>query len=419
MSIFNKVLKSYMYKKISQATNAGYDVTSSTDRSGLTITFEGYVEKMSMVIEAVTGFVSSCMNEVDEDTFEISKEQMIEYYANLLVYIDNLNSDFMDKTLLNIYFSPFDVLVEFDSISYNSVKSFISNFLQNMKMEILAQGNITKDQTLAVVKIIQNNLKCEPFIDIFEPVRRCYHLPVGTSVIRIKSLLTNDDNSIFKNHYQVGRDTLRARCFTRIIEAILSPKAFDYLRTKEQLGYTVDLQLVAKGNAIAIELVVSSQEHKHPFTEVSRKMDLFMNEIAKAAMEELSDADFESVKQARLERLLAEHLDLTSESKSNWHEIKLQEYVFNRLELAAKITETITKSDLQEFFKSFTQPDNMRRLCVHVIGNLPDNSETADEPSDFEIKYLTDKLTEEENIITNIENFRNELYLFTIEGFQK
>lgn len=413
MKIFETVLDFYLKKKLSQAASAGYHVTTSADRSGILLTFHGFNDKLVMLIDMVASYLRNCIFEADESTFNTLKEDLKESYSEKLMKSNGLNGETTERVLLFNHYTLHDVYSEISKVSFEDLREFSSKFFQKMKMEILSQGNITKNQTVNVVKILQSNLSSEPLIDLPEMRTRCYELPQGSSVIRVKSFLLSDDNTIIKNFYQIGTDTLRKRSLAKLVEAILNPKAYDYLRSKEQLGYAVACQLEKKGGTIGLSVIVLSQEHKHPFTEVQQKMKTFISEVARKTFEDLTDEDFENFKDSRIKKLLAEDLDLATEVANNWYEVKEQDFVYDRLELAANVTRTLTKSELQEFFKTFTQPDNMRMLNVQVIGNMQ-TEETSTEnikDKDLVIQLMTEKVTEDENVITNIDALREQMFL--------
>lgn len=196
----------------------------------------------------------------------------------------------------------------------------------------------------------------------------------------------------------------------------MDPRAFENLRTKEQLGYSVEVAFEGGNTHIfGLCLKVSSQEHKHSYSKVCEKMEIFTSEVAKKAIEELTDEDFEAFKDARIKMLSAEDLDLESEVRRNWGEIKIHRFMFNRVELAAKLTKNLTKINLIECFKSFTQPENMRKLCIQVIGN----KKTDESPDlDFTVRFKDEKLSDNENVITDIEDFKKNLFLHPVVQFK-
>ena len=204
----------------------------------------------------------------------------------------------------------------------------------------------------------------------------------------------------------------------KLIQTILEPNAFDYLRNIEQLGYSVGVAQSSYAEVLGFKIWASSQEGKNPYIKVLEKLDIFMHEIAKKAIEELTDEDFEKVKKARINELDAEDIRISQEVNRNWNELKNFEVMFNRKDAVSVTTKTITKLELQEMFTSFTQPENMRRLSVQVIGNQKNEDSDSDNEiiKNQEMTYavLTEKSSENENLIENIEDFQKNLVLYPV-----
>ena len=238
-----------------------------------------------------------------------------------------------------------------------------------------------------------------------------YQLPLGTNVLRVKSCMLTTGNSEIEIIYQRGPYTIRKNCLMQLLEAILQPHAFDYLRTKEQLSYSVGVAADKYADILGFDIYVSSQEDKNSCDKVSAKIENFMNEVANKVIEELTDEDFENFKHARVSVLHSDDLDIDNEIYRNWNEIVNNDFMFNRVEVVSDVTKTLTKLELQEFFKSFTQPENMRRLNVQISGNY---ASPANDSEDKIFELIPTKLTEDEHLITNIEEFQKNLILYPV-----
>lgn len=420
MKVFRKVLNFYLQKQLSQATNAGYQASIYSDDHGLIMEFTGYSDKTTKLIDIVTSFLPTCLDSADSSVLETIKRDMKETFNENLTSTYTLNSDYSRKILLDHHYLDRDLHNAVDDITLETLRDFVPKFFRHMKIQVMAHGNMTKGQVLKNLNLIQTNLNCEMLMDQYEVKDRCYQMPLGASVIRMKALLKNDDNSCIRDYYQIGLDTLRTRCAARLIVIILNPKAYDYLRSKEQLGYGVACQFAENGGIIGLNVIVLSQEQKHSYAKVCEKMEIFMKEVARKTIEEMTDEEFENFKDSRIKTLLAEDLDLESEARIFWSEIKDQEYIFNRKELAAKVTKELTKADLQKFFKSFTQPENMRKLSVQVIGHATSGVEMKpnDNERELNVEFITEKISEYENVFSNIEEFQRDLLLHPVVKFK-
>lgn len=228
--------------------------------------------------------------------------------------------------------------------------------------------------------------------------------------------MPNAENSTLNNFYQIGPYTIRNESLLQLLVSILSPKAFDFLRTKEQLGYDVGVYAEDFAGVWGLSVFVTSQESKNNFLHVLEKLETFMEIMAPKVLEELSDEDFSTFVEARVKLLTTEDLDVDDEHQKNWTEISKQKYLFNRSQVVAAETAALTKEEVQEFFKSFTAPENIRRLSVQVIGNKKGEEAPKEvaENAKLKIEFLKEKLNEDENLITSLEDFQNKMFLYPV-----
>lgn len=129
-------------------------------------------------------------------------------------------------------------------------------------------------------------------------------------------------------------------------------------------------------------------------------------------MEDLTDEEFETLKSNMIKDKKTKDNSISEESSRNWIQITNTEHIFNIQEISIKALESITKTELQEIFKSFTQPENARILNVHVIGDAEANVE------EFKIDVIKEKLKEDEDIVTDIEEFKQSMNLHPIVMFE-
>lgn len=237
-------------------------------------------------------------------------------------------------------------------------------------------------------------------------------LPSGLSTLRLQSLRPNDDNTQIENFYQVGPETLEVISLSTILCKFLDGKAFEYLRTKNQLGYVVSLNFTNIQKVVGISLIVVSQEKKHKFIDVYLKMDEFINEIAVSALDNMTEIDLENVTNAIIKDLMAPDLTLASEVAQNYDEISKYTYDFDKKQKIAELTKNVTKLKLQEFYRQIFNKQEMRQLSVQIIGNVDDETEYESTEKIADYKIFTEKLSIDEHLVQDPVEFRNSLKLY-------
>ncbi|CRK88532.1 CLUMA_CG002282, isoform A [Clunio marinus] len=414
LSFFTNFATSKIVEKFSSAFNAGLNIQIKKTQTGLHVAFKGYNEKLHLLIDSVIKEITKLIEEVDEEKFEMVKDQIKKSHRTMLQSSITLSNELIPKVLQHNFWLIYEKYKIIDNVKLEDIQKFSTKFFRHMKVQVLVQGNITKAQSLDIFKELENNLTCEPLEGEYELKPRGYQLPKGKSVLRMKSLMLNDENSATIVYVQSKKETIRDRCLLKLLEKMLDVKAFEQLRSKEQLGYRVGADVLVKGGVLGFSIYVSSQESKHHYSKVLKRIEVFFNETAPKIIEELADDEFEKLKDARMKLLTAQDLDLEAEVTKNWSEIYRHSYMFDKNELSTKVTKNLTRTDLKDFFESLTSPENLKKLIVQVVGCSENciTTETQEKGRELNLEYIAEKLSDDENIITDIELFRSSLFLY-------
>lgn len=79
-----------------------------------------------------------------------------------------------------------------------------------------------------------------------------------------------EENSVVEDYYQVGMSadaTAEEKAAADLFEQIFSEPCFDTLRTKEQLGYTVNSGVRLTHGVLGFVILVQSSRHPPPFVD--------------------------------------------------------------------------------------------------------------------------------------------------------
>lgn len=410
------MLDRHLKKITSQSESAGLFLTTNVGRQSFSLFFNGFNDKMETFVEMVLSEMKAFIENMDQSVFNLVKNDLKKGYRNSLQNNKHLCNELLTEIVKHDYYTDIELYEEIDNVSFESLQKFVQKFFQNLKIQVLVQGNMTKSHALKLVNILQTHIACEPLDDEYELLVRNYALPTGTNVLRTKSLRPNNDNTYTEFFHQVLDVTLRSRSLCQLVASILDPKAFHYLRNQEQLGYSVGIRYFHSEGIIGLATHVISQERKHRYSKVQSKMESFISEVAKNVIEELTEEEFETFKESRIKSLLADFSSAQAEATANWKEITQQDYIFDRYELSAKVTGSLTKQDLLDFFNSTTQ-ENFRKLSIAVIGSAQQSEVEGKKNEELKAQLITDKLTENENVIADIEEFRNRLELQPVLKF--
>lgn len=155
---------------------------------------------------------------------------------------------------------------------------------------------------------------------------------------------------------------LQGSVFTALLVRMLNPKVFEDLRTKQQLGYIVQLSNMEGRRFQKLRLLVQT-EFEAP--EVRARIERCWKRQLQWVLEEMDEAEFQHQKQG-LGSLLAEApKNLNEEFNRFWVEVTRRRYDFQRRQ---KKLELLRAAELQAFRDFVAQLDAAPRIGSH--GNL-------------------------------------------------
>lgn len=286
-------------------------------------------------------------------------------------------------------------------------KEFL-NFLKSFKIKILIQGNFTKAQALKVTEDIMKNLNqedCRPEPSIKLEVNQ---FPLGSSYLRVKSLMPKDKNSVIKNYYQIGSFSTEAESLVELLAKVMREPLFNFVRTKEQLGYSVSCSNKNDEGVLGFTIAVETQEKRHSAWSVDKKIETFLQNFV-MFLENMEDKNFEIMKRSIISQKRSPDISLEDEVDRNWTEIKESSFKFDRRNIEALQMELLNKTDLLIFFKEHFAPDKVRKLSVQIIANADDEDDALLRHGFIHLEFLTD---DHHNTIKSIAQVKNSLTAF-------
>lgn len=282
-------------------------------------------------------------------------------------------------------------------------KEFLLKFLKSFKIKVLVEGNLTKVQASAITQNILKNLNQETGMMKQTKVSEASQIPVGSTYLLAKSLLPNDKNSIIKNYYQIGASTFESECLLELLVKVMREPLFNFIRTKEQLGYSVSCSNKNDDHMLGLTIAVECQEKRHSSWNVDSKIESFLQSFA-STLALLKEEDFALIKRSIIAQRRSPNADLESELNRNWNEIRENTFQFNRRDIEALQLELLKKEDLAIFFNEHFF-SNKRKLSVQVVSNAGDDDLLL-QHGFIHLDLITD---DTHNTIKNIAQFKNSL----------
>ena len=394
--MYCELVKDALVEYSYDAELAGLDYGLASFSLGLCIDVSGYSDKMYVLLEKVLESMRDL--KVEPDRFRIVKERVLRGYRNWVFQQPYRQvADFTswlgkEKGWINEQY-----LAELVPLQPEDISTFYPQVLQQMNIELLAHGNIYKEDALRMTQLVESTLKPRSFHQSQWQVRRNLVFPEGTDYTYRRNLADPANvNHCIEYYLFVGSVTDRRLRAKLILLAQMTDEAgFDQLRTKEQLGYIVFTGARIAATTMGYRVIIQSER---PTEYLEERINAFLASFAKS-LDTMPQEEFESHKKSLINKRLEKLKNLEQESARFWDHITSEYFDFLQVEEDVKHLRPLTKSDLVEFFNHYIHPTSSTRakLSVHLIAQATpkalagDISETEQKSklTSLLIKYLT------------------------------
>eukprot|EP00899_Mesostigma_viride_P003587 jgi/Mesvir1/13229/Mv12754-RA.3 len=337
----------------------------------LELKLNGFSDKLPVyadqIFQAVAGLV------VKQDRFEVVREELARAIKNTnLKPMKHVSSTRLHAIKVESWHVD-QLLPHVESCTAADVQEYFPQYLAQAHVEGLVHGDLPESEAQAILASFLKHVMPEAAQGRPAPT------PVLERVVRLKSGVEqrfvfpaknkSEDNSAVENYFQIAPETSHPNLYALagLLEQALHEPFFDQLRTKEQLGYTVDCGMRCTHGVVGFALRVQSATHGPEH--INSRMTSFLVE-AVARLRDMSPAEFDKHRAALISAKKRKPTCMLEASDRQWEQIWERRYDFDHRAREVSVLETLTLADLQAFFATYLAPDapQRRRLMINVYG---------------------------------------------------
>lgn len=414
------ILKYHLVENLYPATIANLSYDCLATEKGLSFQISGYNEHLHKIIETITKCCTELSNKITEKEFNIFVEQQSNIYYNTFIDVKTLAKDLRLTIIETKHCSALNKHTSLQNIKFKDFKLYLDNFLRELKIQILIQGNFEKSEALSIAENVMTTLKPKEIKNLNNVATIPHKLPNGTSYAHCRTFNLYDVNTIVSNYYQILPITLENACFIDLLMIIAAQPLFDIIRTKEQLCYDVSCNFRDNNGAIGYTIVVNSQENRFSAKYVDERIENFRIELL-TIIQNISINDFQQYKETLINSKMISDTEIKDEVNRNWTEIVAENYLFHRFLIQIYCIQHISYEKFLQFYKEHLKLENQRKLSVQIIGetDINANVETINKSKVLYNKYRMVNFNELQQIkfehlngghtIKSIKHFKSDL----------
>lgn len=370
--LFLNALYSDNNATIYTAHTAGYEISLTVEHKSFIMKISGLTNKISSVLSEIVNMINS--GSVREIAFESAKDIMRKSFIN-----EKFNPPiekayiYLKKLLLNKYFESNELLEIIDSITLETAFDSFKNVLELSNCTVLVSGNI-------------KNSDAENIFDSFEQIYKKYvktsYNPILSERNDVKNVfeytekIKASENPSDKNSSSVYTIELckytsgitsgweKLALLTMFSEVYFSNKYFDLLRTKEQLGYIVNVKKIILGDPqiknvyLAFNVQSPVKKSKYLFERTTK----FIEESKKDLLK-LKDDEFEQYRQGLILQYSEPFHNLDEITSYFWGQIAEGMNLFNKREILLETIKKITKQEIIDMLKTYVIENDKIIAC--------------------------------------------------------
>ncbi|XP_023405381.2 nardilysin isoform X3 [Loxodonta africana] len=418
--IFVNILTHNLAEPAYEADVAQLEYKLVAGEHGLIIRVKGFNHKLPLLFQLIIDYLAEFNS--TPAVFTMITEQLKKTYFNILIKPETLAKD---VRLLILEYARWSMIDKYralmDGLSLESLLSFVKEFKSQFFVEGLVQGNVTSTESMDFLKYVVDKLNFIPLEQEMPVQFQVVELPSGHHLCKVRALNKGDANSEVTVYYQSGTRSLREYTLMELLVMHMEEPCFDFLRTKQTLGYHVYPTCRNTSGILGFSVTVGTQATKYNSEVVNKKIEEFLSSFEEK-IENLTEEAFNTQVTALIKLKECEDTHLGEEVDRNWNEVVTQQYLFDRLAHEIEALKSFSKSDLVSWFKAH-RGSGSKMLSVHVVGygkyELEDDSTPSGEDSNssygevMQLTYLpTSPLLADSTIpITDIRAFTSRLNL--------
>lgn len=347
------------------ASLAGLSYMLDSQDQSLALSLSGYNDKIPVLARSILEKLANF--QIDPRRFELVQDRVKRSYQNFAIEEPYRHATYYTTYLLqDKMWTPQEKLRELEQLTVAEVQQFLPELLQRMHLEVLAHGNLAKEEAVELSNMVWNTIKSRPVnktellssrsLLLPEKCNKVWNLPV-TNAANI--------NHAIEYYVQVGEPTdISVRAPLSLFAQIANEPVFDQLRTKEQLGYLVFSGIRRSIGSLGWRIIVQS-ERDAPYLE--GRVDAFLDQF-KTTLKKMTDAEFEGHKRSIIHKKLENVKNLVEESQRFWSPVFSGNYDFTARYADVEAIAKTTKEEVVDLFMKYIHPSSTSRskLSVHL-----------------------------------------------------
>ncbi|MBN1007370.1 insulinase family protein [Amphritea sp. ZJ14W] len=355
-ALYTKLVSDQLNETLYDASLAGLDTRIYPHMRGLSVRISGYDDKQQQLLTQVVNALQQA---------QFTQRRFTRIKENYAQELENSRRDKpFNQTIGEVYnlllqsWNADKKLAALKSVTLEQLQSFIPQLLNGVEVRMLAHGNLTRDEALAMAQTVETGLPSA------QKNANSHNLPVimlpkDSELTQTLPLEHND--SAISVYFQGENSETKTRAEYILLSEILSTPFYSSLRTEQQLGYVVFATALPMRKAPGLAFVIQS-----PNTDpvgLETQINTFIDRMT-GTLKAMNEQQLDSFKSSVISRINQKENRMGELSERYWQEIDRGDTNFDSRE---KLVTAVRELSLDDLLRCYTQLPE-RRLTVRSFG---------------------------------------------------
>jgi len=403
--IFFEDIREFMY----MAEMAGINCKIEIMFDKLTLMFHGFNESLPALVDSFLKKLKEFQPEKSKELFDIK-----------LTEIKNNTTSILKRTLYMLALKNYTIgltcygpdqyqyLQLLEQYTFDKFVYMAKNWLKNVRLDWYIAGNLLEENAIDIAltaeKLLVANTLPEDSIIAFKTMA----IPNHTEYLLIDKTYNQEEvNSCIISYFQGDPfldSELKEVAKNHVAINFIKESTFDYLRTKHQLGYVVDVANSNINRVLGARFIIQSD--KVCPEKIYQKINDFLKD-AWNNIKNMADEGFKVHIEAVCTPLRQKHMNLAEESMVYWKEISKDENLFDRKEKLVEALQSLKRDEVINYFYNLFL-GNVKRYDYEIVAaqhweenlkTIAENEESAKKRGNKRIKVASFEHMREINLI--------------------
>ena len=372
-TLWVKLLKDKLREISYLATKAGLRLTISKKAYGLGVTLGGFSQYFQAYLQDIFSAIASFHTTEDlKDSFAEHLDELRKALRNARLTQPHMQAKARLSDLLyaNFHFSVKAKRRAAERCTFEDLSYFDGKWLRNVQLDWLVLGNITAEAAISLAKTCSSCILGSRAQALAEenitPMRNYSIQTLQPNIVHQKAVFDpTNNNSVSLCYWEVGPVSLAAQAALQVLESLFKEPCFSYLRTQQQLGYSVFSATRVKRGILGHTITV--QSHRFGPGQLTQHISTFISRM-EDTIASLSDEEFAVHQAAVLTSVLRKDLSLKKRFCRFLSEVVSGRLSFDWKEKIGGAVSALTKATVQATFQQVFGPAN-KRIDVEMTSN--------------------------------------------------